>query len=169
MTVLGHSFGAAITVSCASPCVERQVLVSPGGLMRLRVSGGVMAASTAWYLRPTPKRSARLLRAMHAPGRQPRPELVEWMTLIARHARSSGSPGIAKLPVTAALRRVVAGRHDTFLPPQRLGPAVRRALGIELDVVAGAGHLLVDEDPEYVAALIYSPGGARPSPEGQAA
>ncbi|WP_082317680.1 alpha/beta fold hydrolase [Streptomyces sp. NRRL WC-3549] len=168
VTVLGHSFGAAIAVSCASPCVEQQVLVSPGGLTRLRVSGSVMAASAAWYVRPTPKRSARLLRAMHAPGRQPRPELVEWMTLVARYARSSGAPGGAKLPATTVPRRVVAGRHDTFLPPRHLGSAVRRTLGIELDVVAGAGHLLVDEAPEYVAALTDSSGGTRRSPHGPA-
>ncbi len=163
VTVLGHSFGAAVAVSCASPCIERQVLVCPGGLARLRITAGVMAASAAWYLRPTPKRSARLLRAMHAPGHQPRTELVEWMTLIARHVRSSGSPGIAVVPPTAARRCAVAGEHDTFLPPRRLGPTVRRTLDIDLHVAAGSGHLLVDEDPEYVAALIDNLGGAQPS------
>ncbi|MFE0192173.1 alpha/beta fold hydrolase [Streptomyces sp. NPDC058989] len=169
VTVLGHSFGAAIALSCASPCVERQVLVSPGGLTRLRVTGSVMAASAAWYLRPTPKRSARLLRAMHAPGHRPRTEMVEWMTLIARHARSSASPGVAEdLPATTARRWAIVGEHDTFLPPRRLGPAVHRTLGIDLDVVAGNGHLLVDEDPEYVAAVIDSGGEAPPSPQDQA-
>lgn len=168
VTVLGHSFGAAIAVSCTSPCIERQVLVCPGGLTRLRVTAGVMAASAAWYVRPTPKRSARLLQAMHAPGHQPRTELVEWMTLIARHARSSGPPGIADLPPTATRRCAVAGEHDTFLPLRRLGPAVRKTLGIDLDVAAGSGHLLVDEDPEYVAALIDSAGGTQPSRQDQA-
>ncbi|MER8069140.1 alpha/beta hydrolase [Streptomyces sp. NPDC094034] len=165
VTVMGHSFGAAVAVSCASPCIERQVLVCPGGLARLRVSASVMAASAAWYVRPTPKRSARLLRAMHAPGHQPRAELVEWMTLIARHVRSSGSPGIADLSPTTVRRCAVGGEHDTFLPPRRLGPAVRKRLGIDLDVAAGNGHLLVDEDPEYVAALIGNTGGTRPSPQ----
>jgi len=168
VTVLGHSFGAAITLSCASPRVERQILVNPGGLTRLRVSGSVLAASTAWYVRPTPERSARLLRAMHAPGWRPRPELVEWMTLVARHAHSSGPPGIATPSTATARRRVVSGRHDTFLPPRRLGPAVRRALGIDLDVVADAGHLLVEEAPEYVVSLIDSPDGTRSSPHGGA-
>ncbi len=165
VTVLGHSFGAAVAVSCASPGVERQVLVCPGGLTRLRVSPGVMAVSAAWYVRPTPQRSARLLRTMHAPGHQPRAELVEWMTLVGRHVRSSGSPGVADVPPTRLRRCVIAGEHDTFLPPRRLGPAVRKAFGIELEVVPRGGHLLVDEAPAYVAALIATAGGTRASPE----
>ncbi|MFF8379319.1 alpha/beta fold hydrolase [Streptomyces sp. NPDC015661] len=155
VTVLGHSFGAAIALSASSAPVERLVLVSPGGLSSLRLPPALLAASAAWFLRPTPARSARLLRAMLAPGREPRAELVEWMTLVARHARSSGAPGLAgrgarKVPVAA-----VTGEHDVFLPPERLRPAVRARLGgVELGVVADAGHLVVEEFPERVAALV---------------
>ncbi|SDE33290.1 hypothetical protein F558DRAFT_06053, partial [Streptomyces sp. AmelKG-A3] len=45
------------------------------------------------------------------------------------------------------------------------GPAVREAFGIDLDVVPRGGHLLVDEAPAYVAALIDHAGGTRASPE----
>ncbi|MFI9629488.1 alpha/beta fold hydrolase [Streptomyces sp. NPDC052042] len=157
VTVMGHSFGAAIALSSDCPLIDRLVLVSPGGLTRLKLTPSVLTASAAWFLRPTSTRSARLLRTMLAPGRPPRGELVEWMTLVARHARSSGAPGTATLPVRSIPRLVVTGEHDVFLPPRRLGPAVRDRLGTELGVVSGAGHLVVEECPAYLSALLRSP------------
>ncbi|MFM9372764.1 alpha/beta fold hydrolase [Streptomyces sp. Da 82-17] len=162
VTLLGHSFGAGIALSATAPTaaasptrIERLVLVSPGGLTGLRVTPKVLASSASWYLRPDEQRSARLLRAMHAPGRAPDDGLVEWMTLIARHARSSASPGkLPALPATLPPCTAVVGEHDTFLPPRVLAPAVRRALGVDLRVVPDAGHLLVEEHPRYVAELV---------------
>ncbi|MFI5527719.1 alpha/beta fold hydrolase [Kitasatospora sp. NPDC051853] len=156
VVLTGHSFGAAVALSARSPLVRRSVLLSPGGLCGLRLTPGLLAASAAWYLRPGPARSERLVRAMHGPGHLPAPELVEWMTLVARHSRSSGAPGLA-VPPPAGDRPpllVVSGGHDVFLPPRRLAPAVRRALGTELRVVEAAGHLLVDEHPELLAGLV---------------
>jgi pimeloyl-ACP methyl ester carboxylesterase len=158
VAVMGHSFGAAIALSSNSPRIDRLVLVSPGGLTRLRLTPAVLAASAAWYLRPAPAHSARLLRAMLAPGHTPREELVNWMTLVARHSRSSGAPGAAALPTRSIPRLVVTGEHDVFLPPRRLGPAARGTLGAELGVVSEAGHLVVEERPEYLATLLESPG-----------
>ncbi|WP_329012112.1 alpha/beta fold hydrolase [Streptomyces sp. NBC_00690] len=154
VTVMGHSFGAAVALSCHSPHIERLVLASPAGLTRLSVPPHLLAASTAWFLRPTPTSSARLLRAMSAPGRQPRNELVEWMTLVARHSRSSGAPGRAEPPSGQRCTQLaVTGANDVFLPPHRLRRAVRDTLKTELQVAAGAGHLLVEEHPELVANL----------------
>ncbi|MEE6264320.1 alpha/beta hydrolase [Streptomyces diastatochromogenes] len=163
VTVMGHSFGAAIALSSDCPRIERLVLVSPGGLTRLRLTPAVLAASAAWFLRPTPTRSTRLLRAMLAPGRPPRQELVNWMTLVARHSRSSGAPGTATLPARSIPRLVLTGEHDVFLPPRRLGPAVHAALGAELGVISEAGHLLVEERPEYLSTLLEIPG--QPAPD----
>ncbi|MER7949760.1 alpha/beta hydrolase [Streptomyces sp. NPDC096079] len=152
--VLGHSFGAAIALSSASPRVDGQVLVSPGGLSRLRLTPGVLYASAAWLAAPRPRHSARLLRTMYADGGTPRPELVDWMTLVARHARSSGAPGLAAVPDRPVPRLVVTGEHDVFLPPRRLEGAVHRRLGVELGVVKGAGHLVIEEEPDLLAGLV---------------
>ncbi|MER0485021.1 alpha/beta fold hydrolase [Streptomyces sp. Edi2] len=157
VSVMGHSFGAGIALSSGSPRIDRLVLVSPGGLTKLRLTPTVLAASAAWFLRPTPTHSARLLRAMLAPGRRPREELVHWMTLVARHSRSSGAPGAAALPARAISRLAVTGEHDVFLPPRRLGPAVRAALGADLGVIPGTGHLVVEECPGYLATLLKIP------------
>lgn len=161
VAVMGHSFGAAIALSSDSPRIDRLVLVSPAGLTRLRLTPAVLAASTAWFLRPEPTHSARLLRVMLAPGHSPREDLVDWMTLVARHTRSSGAPRAAVLPARAVPRLVVTGEHDVFLPPRRLGPAVRGTLGTELGVVSEAGHLVVEECPAYLSTLLDRP--ARPA------
>ncbi|QHC23977.1 alpha/beta fold hydrolase [Streptomyces sp. GS7] len=154
VVVMGHSFGAAIALSADSPRIERLVLLSPGGLTKLRVPPALLAAAAAWFLRPTPKRSARLLRAMHAPGRRPREELVHWMTLVARHARSSADPGPAAPPPRSVPRLLLTGEHDVFLPPRRLAPVVRATLGTELRVMPDAGHLIVEEHTDHLAALV---------------
>ncbi|GAA2245368.1 alpha/beta fold hydrolase [Streptomyces amakusaensis] len=163
VTVMGHSFGAAIALSSTSSRIERMILVSPGGLTRLSVPPRLLAASAAWFLRPTAASSRGLLRAMHVPGRQPREELVEWMTLVARHSRSSGAPAMAEPSRSTYPRQVVSGAHDVFLPADRLRRAVRTRLGLKLDVMAEAGHLLVEEHPHHLAALA---GHDRPRPPG---
>ncbi|MEU3772470.1 alpha/beta hydrolase [Streptomyces sp. NPDC032472] len=157
VVVMGHSFGAAVALSADSPRISRLVLVSPGGLTGLRLTPAVLAASAAWFLRPAPTNSARLLRAMLAPGHQPREDLVTWMTLVARHSRSSGAPGTAVLPARPVPRVVVTGEHDVFLPPRRLLTAVRGKLGAELGVISDAGHLVVEERPHYLATLLDTP------------
>ncbi|MFG2231540.1 alpha/beta fold hydrolase [Streptomyces sp. NPDC048723] len=154
VVVVGHSFGAAIALSCPSPRIDRLVLVSPDGLGRLRLTPRLLGVSAAWFVRPTPARSTRLLQAMLAPGHQPREELVEWMTLVARHSRSSGAPGVADLPARAVPQLVTTGAHDTFLPPRRLAPAVRTMLGTDLHVIPDAGHLVIEEHPGQLADLV---------------
>jgi len=154
VTVVGHSLGAAIALCSESQRIERLILASPGGLTRLPVTPSVLIKSAAWFLRPTAMHSARLLSAMLAPGHLARKELVQWMTLVAQHARSTGAPGTVGPPVRSAPRLVVTGRHDVFLPPGRLATAVSVTLGVDLDVVDGAGHLVVEEQPDYLAALV---------------
>lgn len=158
VVVVGHSLGGAIALACPSPQITGRVLVAPAGLARLAVTPAVLAATVPWLARPTTTRTHRLLRQMMAPDSQVPDELTEWMTLVARCCRSSLAP--MPLPAeTLAARRasttlVAAGHHDVFLPPTRLGPAVRRHLGIDLRPLDGAGHLILDEQPGTVVDLV---------------
>lgn len=149
--VMGHSLGAAVTLSSDLPRVERQVLVSPGGLTKLRLSPAVITASVAWVLRRSPAASAKLLRTMHAPGSTPRPLLVDWMTLLARHVRTSTDPGKVRIAARDVNRSVLVGDSDVFMPVRTLAPAVHDTLGIEIQVVSSAGHLVIEEHPERLA------------------
>ncbi|WP_205215209.1 alpha/beta fold hydrolase [Amycolatopsis albispora] len=159
VTVVGHSLGAAITLAADSGHVRHQVLVSPGGLVRLRITPAVLLASVAWLVRRSPGSSARLLRLMHSHHHHvPRPELVEWMTLVARHVRSSTDPGHATIARHDVARTVAVGDADVFLPRHRLAPAAREALGARLEIVDSAGHLVVDEHPALVAELATGAG-----------
>ncbi|MER7080907.1 Pimeloyl-ACP methyl ester carboxylesterase [Saccharopolyspora kobensis] len=154
VVLVGHSLGAAIALATASPLVSRQVLLSPGGLIRARITPGIAAASASWLLRRRPVDSARLLTTMLAPGDLPRPELVEWMTLIARHARSSLDPAPAVVADRAVERVVAVGDHDRYFPSGPLAAAARRTLGLPLSVLPSAGHLITEGRPDRLADLI---------------
>ncbi|GAB2931437.1 alpha/beta hydrolase [Micromonospora polyrhachis] len=158
VVLVGHSLGGGIALACDSPRVAGRVLVAPAGVVGLRVTARVLSATLPWLARPTDRRSARLLRVMHGPGHQPSPVLAEWMTLVARECRSSLAPS----PLPAATLRsavgtpmaVATGEHDVFLPPSRLRQAVSRSLAVDLEVLAGAGHLAPDEYPKQVVSLV---------------
>jgi pimeloyl-ACP methyl ester carboxylesterase len=51
---------------------------------------------------------------------------------------------------------VATGRHDVFLPPHRVAPAAQRHLGATLHVLDDSGHLLLDEAPDKIVALVGS-------------
>nr|WP_302216958.1 alpha/beta hydrolase [Streptomyces sp. JUS-F4] len=150
--VVGHSLGGAVALACDSPRIVGRVALSGAGITRLRVPAPLLAATVPWLLRPSVARSTALLRRMAAPGQGELPgHLSSWMCLVARHCRTSLAP--PPLPSRLLEQRrtvptlVVAGRFDPFLPPRALGPAARRRLGAEFQVIEGAGHLLLDEAP----------------------
>ncbi|WP_328793050.1 MULTISPECIES: alpha/beta fold hydrolase [unclassified Streptomyces] len=62
------------------------------------------------------------------------------------------------LDAAAATGPVVVIGHsfgaDTFLPPRRLAPAARTMLGTDLHVIPDAGHLVIEEHPGRLAALV---------------
>lgn len=69
--------------------------------------------------------------------------------------------GLARVRVTPQDRlerwrghrvRILAGERDVFFPPRRLEGPARRHLGERIQVVTGAGHLLVDQRPDAVTA-----------------
>ncbi len=154
LVLAGHSLGAAAALTADPAGVHGLLLLDPAGLIRLRVRPGTLLATLPWLARPTPARSARLLAEMHARSCAPSPEHVEWMTLVARHVRTSLAPS----PLPRALldrwrdtpRAVLVGEQDCFLPARPLATATRARLGVDLDVVTRAGHLLPEDQPQRV-------------------
>ncbi len=156
--VVGHSRGAAVALSAPPDLVDGVVALSPGGIIRVRLSPAILAASTPWLLSPGDGASRRLLALMSGPEHLPSEDLVAWMTLVARSCRTTGAPG--PLP-DATLEAwsgsnvtVVSGEDDRFLPLGRLAAASRQRLGVLPGLVPGAGHLLVDEEPKLVADVV---------------
>ncbi|MEU0159246.1 alpha/beta hydrolase [Streptomyces sp. NPDC006261] len=159
VVAVGHSLGGAVALACGSPQIVGRVLLSSAGITRLRVPVPLLAATVPWLLRPSVARSTALLRQMAAPGAEAPPDhLSTWMDLVARCCRTSLAP--PPLPSGLLEQRrpmptlAVSGRFDPFLPPRVLGPSARRRLGAEFRVMEGAGHLLLDEAPVAVLALV---------------
>lgn len=153
----GESRGAAVAL-CASPGpgIGGLLLTAPAGFVDARFSPGMLRASLPWLLRPTPARSARMLATMY--GEKvvaDHDRLVEWMTLAARHTRSSLSPSPLPDGVVAGWRetpcQVLVGEHDRLFAPRRVQPAVTGLLRAATTVVPGGGHLLSHTDPEAIA------------------
>jgi pimeloyl-ACP methyl ester carboxylesterase len=157
LVVAGHSRGAAVALSGPAD-VDSLVLVSPAGLVDVRVSLPVLRTAVPWVLRPTERRSRALVELMSGPAARPDPALAEWLTLVARDSRTTGAPGA--LPGDVVSRwtgrpvRVLVGEHDCFFPPDRVGPAATQRLGSPVEVLPGLGHLAVEENPELVAGLV---------------
>ncbi|MCD0447357.1 alpha/beta hydrolase [Glycomyces sp. A-F 0318] len=155
---VGHSLGGSVVLSCDSERIAGRVLLAPAGVAPLRLDPRMAASSLGWLLASTPERTAAMLEGFTAPGHAPPEAIVEWLGLVAAHCRSTLAP--PPLPGAVLERRkgspliAATGAHDRFLPPDRLGPAVRAGLGVELHVIDGAGHLAADERPEAVAALV---------------
>lgn len=159
IVAVGHSLGAAAVISCDSERIAGRVLVSPAGLVPLRTGPGLVYRSTRWLLNPTPQHTRTLLsRYFCGPDHVPPDEVVEWVTLLAGHCRSTLAPPPLHPDVVRQWddtpHVVATGSHDHFVPPNRLAPAVASLLGSDLRVIADAGHLVVDEHPEEIAGLV---------------
>ena len=158
VVLAGNSLGAAVALAADSPRIAARALIAPAGFIRLSVEPGLALASTCWLLSPTAGHTRRMLRSFVAPGTEPPETEVEWMALMATGCRTTLAP--PPLPVELLIRRarqpcvVGVGEHDRFLPPRRLVPAVRRSTGLEVRVLAGAGHLTVPADLPAVVALV---------------
>jgi pimeloyl-ACP methyl ester carboxylesterase len=154
VVLVGHSFGGAITLITDHPRIHGRVAVSTAGLCRVRLAPGLLLAFAAWMARPRATTSTRLLRALSAPQTTPRPALVEWMTLVARHTRPASSDDLVDAAIAPGRVLVATGDNDALLPPERLAPATRRVLGVDLTVIPHAGHLVVDEYPDRIVDLV---------------
>ncbi|MEU4829083.1 alpha/beta hydrolase [Streptosporangium sp. NPDC023615] len=162
VTVVGHSLGAAVALAARpGPLIDGLVLVSPAGLSRARLTPALLGVTLPWLVAPTIGHSEALLRYMSGRAHVPRDGdrmPAEWMTLVARHSRTSLAP--APLPASVVRRWegtpvvVATGTDDRFYPPARVGGPVRALLGGETVAVPGMGHLGPHEDPELLPALL---------------
>jgi pimeloyl-ACP methyl ester carboxylesterase len=120
----------------------------------------MLRSTLPWLVRRKSADARRVLEYMSGPAHTPQDDLVEWMTLVAQACRTTGAPG--PLPEDKLTRwkghdvRVAVGEHDVFFPVSKLRAPCRTKLGQDPLVVAGAGHLLVDEEPDLVSDLITS-------------
>jgi pimeloyl-ACP methyl ester carboxylesterase len=156
--LLGHSLGGAIALTCSSERVTGRVLIAPAGLVRLAVPPRLLTATLGWLAAPSTARTDRLLQLMTSPTHSATPQLIEWMTLVARYCRTTLAPAPLDPALLVGHRSVptvvATGSHDIFLPPHRLEPAVRDLLGTDLHVIPDCGHLALDEHPARVADLL---------------
>lgn len=156
--LVGHSRGAAVALSADPAQVAGLLLLNPAGLVKTAVTRTVLRTAVPWLARPNEQRSAALLTLMTATGSEPRRDHVEWLTLVAKETRTTGAPDPLPPELSARWRdgnvRVVSGAEDCFFPPPRLAPVVRDQLGVELEVLPGAGHLTVEEAPGEVVARV---------------
>ncbi|MFC3492619.1 alpha/beta fold hydrolase [Glycomyces rhizosphaerae] len=158
MVALGHSLGGAVLLACDSDRIAGRVLLAPAGLVPLHVDLRMLVPSLLWLLAPTLGRTESMLHGFTATGNAAPAAIAQWLYLVASHCRSTLAP--PPLPDETLQRRVgsplivATGAHDRFLPPERLGPAAREKLGVDLEVIDGAGHLAGDERPEAVTDLV---------------
>ena len=154
----GHSRGAAVALSANPDSVHGLALFSPAGLIAVRPTLAMLRSTVPWLVRRKQVDARRLLDYMSGPGRAPPAHLVEWMTIVARACRTTGAPD--PLPDTDLVRwkghkvRVAVGDHDVFFPIAKLHDACRAKLSLEPFVVPGAGHLLVDEEPQLTVDMV---------------
>ena len=157
LVLAGHSRGAAVALSGPTE-VDALVLLSPAGLVNVRVSPAVLRAALPWMVRPSPPRSRALLRLMCGPHAVLDEALVEWLTLVARDSHTSGAPGALPDSVVSRWRgrpvRVLSGEVDCFFPAGRIQRAASTRLGTTATTLTGLGHLAVEEDPALVGRLV---------------
>lgn len=158
VVLAGNSLGAAVALAAGSPRIAARALISPAGIIRLSVDPALALALARWLLHPTPGHTRSMLRLFTAPGEDPPETEVEWMTLMAASCRTTLAP--PPLPAALLARRasrpcvVGTGEHDRFLPPRCLAAALRQAMGIDLRILPGMGHLTTPGHLDDAVSLI---------------
>lgn len=158
-TVVGHALGAALALLATPDHVADLVLVNPAGLAKPVRNPALAAAELQWRLRPAAHTARNLLQLLADPFATVRDESVRWLELVATHARPTRLPApvgddvLARWGHRAGDVRLLAGVNDPRFPPDRL-LSVASQHGLAVTVVQGAGHLIPDERPEAVAAVI---------------
>lgn len=161
--LLGHSLGAAVVLAAKPSDLARCVaLVGPAGLTSAAMTPELMRVSLPWMVNPRDDKSTRLLNHMSGPAHRTEGvhPFAPWMTLVGRNCRTSLAPGPLPMeclrPWEDTPVLVATGSDDAFYSPARLHGPARRLLNTDVEVMEGAGHLSLLEQPEGVAELLRS-------------
>jgi pimeloyl-ACP methyl ester carboxylesterase len=178
LDALGHPHTDVLGVSFGGAVAQELALGNPHRVRRLVLAsttcglGGVPGNPLALSLLATPLRyySPTFLRlvagVLYGPTTTPRDELLR-AQIEARHARPPTAWGYASQLVAGAgwtsrpwLGRitaptlVLAGDRDPIVPPRNAHLLARRIPSARLELVPGAGHLLLLDQPDRCAAVI---------------
>jgi pimeloyl-ACP methyl ester carboxylesterase len=163
--LVGTSFGGPVVATVASRAPERVASVTAIGSAvsvagAVDIEGGIAAMREVG---PADFFRGFMGQASFAPGTDPelieravvaatRPERdVELIAGVVRTAFSAdASEAVAAVKAPAL---VITGEHDLTCPVSA-GEALAAALGTELQVLPGRGHMAVVEDPDTVAAVL---------------
>ena len=160
VVLAGHARGASVALTAPPGVLDALALFSPAGLVAARPATGLIRARKTGLLRREGRAGSRALGLMSGPGVVASPELAEWAELVRATGEPSGTPGPMPRSTLERWRgtpvSVAVGEHDALFGPDRLAPVVRSALGVDVRVIPGAGHLLVSEEPALAAALMHA-------------
>ncbi|MFG2444983.1 alpha/beta fold hydrolase [Nocardia fluminea] len=130
--LIGHSLGAGIAMSCPSRRIGARLLLAPAGLVRLSITPDLIRRTVPWMLRPDQQATRNLLALFVSSGHTSPDHMIEWMTLVAQHCRTSLAPPPLPPSTLKSLKGrqliIATGQYDCFLPPRRLRPAADRML-----------------------------------------
>lgn len=140
--------------------IERAVVISTAGLGGPTLSAGAIPATLWPILRPSRRSVAAFLRLTAAPGWSPSDHVLEAFERFFRHVavlRLGAQPVFSD----EQLRRITApllileGEHERLFSPRRAVARARALIpGVRAEIVPGVGHLMTEERPDIINALI---------------
>jgi pimeloyl-ACP methyl ester carboxylesterase len=164
--VVGHSFGGAVAVLMAvldPALVASIVLLAPGGIGPDIDGAALMRLARA----VTPSEMAEALGGMSAPATQVDPDKAAALAAVHRHdgqvdrlveiatAISAGNrQGVFPAEMLAGISCPVDVAWGTLDPVLPFAQASALPASFALTTITGAGHMLIEEAPDIVAALV---------------
>jgi pimeloyl-ACP methyl ester carboxylesterase len=143
----------------APDSVRRLVLLGPMGLPSWRATAGVLVPMLWYVLRPTGAKLDRIITRSLGEGERVNREFREWMRILGTCKPRVGQPfhiSDGKLRMIKAPTLVILGGKDGLI-----GSAIavakraqRNIAGCEIEILAGAGHVMSVDEPEFAARRI---------------
>jgi pimeloyl-ACP methyl ester carboxylesterase len=163
VTVIGHAFGQRVgrTLAADRPdLVKAMIMVAAGGKASPKPGAEEALFGSFRLDRPLEKRMQDVKFAFFAPGNDPSVWRDGWYPDVARAqavaSRATPVEGWWNAGSTTTLL-VIQGLQDVVAPPEN-GHMMKAEMGARLELVDidGAGHAMLPEQPEKIAAAIVS-------------